>query len=72
MEPREMNIFQLVELARSGQKAAALKELTLRFRAAAKQASEESHALGLEVHDGRPGARTTSRSGSDIQLTASS
>lgn len=55
MDPSEMNIFQLVELARSGQRAAALKELTLRFRAAAKEASKRSHALGLEVHDGRAG-----------------
>ena len=55
MKPSEMNIFQLVDLARSGQKAAALKELTLRFRAATKQASEKSHALRLDVHDGRAG-----------------
>lgn len=55
MDPSEMNIFQLVKLARSGPRAASLKELTLRFRAAAKEASERSHALGLEVHDGRAG-----------------
>jgi hypothetical protein len=54
MAPSEMTIFQLVELMRRD-KAAALKEMTLRFRRAAKEASERSRALGLPVCDGRPG-----------------
>ena len=54
MKPEEMTIFQLVELMKQD-KAAALKEMTLRFRRAAKRASERSHALGLPVYDGRSG-----------------
>lgn len=54
MHPSEMTIFQFVELMRRD-KAAALKEMTLRFRRAAKDASERSRALGLPVYDGRPG-----------------
>lgn len=52
--PAEMNLFELAELLRRD-KAAGLKELTLRFRRAAKEASKRSHALGLEVYDGRAG-----------------
>ena len=54
MDPSQMTIFQLVELMKQD-KAAALKEMTLRFRRAAKEASERSHAFGLPVYDGRPG-----------------
>lgn len=49
-----MNIFEIFELMRRD-KAAGLKDLTLRFRRAAKEAAERSHALGLEVYDGRAG-----------------
>lgn len=54
MEPSEMTILQLVDLLRSN-KAAALKEMTLRFRREAKSASDQSRALDLPVYDGRPG-----------------
>lgn len=36
------------------EKAAVLKELTLRFRTAAKEALEGAHARELSVWDGRP------------------
>lgn len=54
MDPREMNLFELVELMERG-KATALREITLRFRQAAKEASERARSLGLPVVDGRPG-----------------
>lgn len=53
-DPKDMHLFELAELLRRD-KAAGLKELTLRFRRAAKEASEQSHALGLHVFDGRAG-----------------
>lgn len=49
-----MSIFELVDRLNSD-KAAVLKELTLRFRKAAKEASERAHARGFRVADGRPG-----------------
>lgn len=49
-----LSIFELVDRLDSN-KAAVLKELTMRFRKAAKEASERAHALGIPVADCRPG-----------------
>lgn len=48
-----MNLFELVKLIERD-KATALREMTLRFRQAAKEASERARSLGLSVVDGRP------------------
>lgn len=54
MKPIEMTIFQLVDLL-AHDKAAALKEMTLRFRRATREASDRARALGLAAYDGRAG-----------------
>ena len=50
----DMSIFELVDRLESD-RAGVLKELTLRFRKAATEASERARAMGHSVSDGRLG-----------------